>query len=114
MKTETAIFQVIRTPGWVCYGEYETLTEAQAAADAAQQTDADGSVFVHITNLETDTINPRNYSLCEAAPDLLAALIKCNQVLGKSETHCDQTTGLPISPLLIEVRTAIAKANGLL
>ena len=64
-------------------------------------------------NTETDKINPRNYSLCEAAPDLLEVLIKCNQVLGKSETHCDQITGLPISPLLIEVRTAIAKAKGL-
>lgn len=47
-KEETGPFQVIRTPGWVCYGEYPTRDAAQAAATAAQATDTDGSVFVHV------------------------------------------------------------------
>ena len=45
---EAGPFQVIRTPGWVCYGEYTTRAEAQAAADAAQATDESGNVFVHV------------------------------------------------------------------
>ena len=40
-------YQVVRTPGWVVYGEYTTLAAAAAAADAAQKTD-DGNVFVHM------------------------------------------------------------------
>ena len=47
-EAEAGPFEVIRTPGWVCYGEYPTRAAAQAAADAAQGTDADGSVFVHV------------------------------------------------------------------
>lgn len=47
-----ASFQVIRTPGWVVYGEYPTHAEAQAAADAAQKTDDGGNVFVHVKKTE--------------------------------------------------------------
>ena len=53
---EAGPFQVIRTPGWVCYGEYPTRAAAQAAADAAQVTDADGSVFVHVAPATTGKI----------------------------------------------------------
>ncbi len=62
-------------------------------------------------NTETDTIDS-HYTLCEAAPDLLAALEKCNEVFGASPMHCYQPSGEAISPLLIEIRAAIRKAKG--
>ena len=45
--TQGSRIQVVRTPGWVVYGEYTTLAAAAAAAEAAQKTD-DGNVFVHM------------------------------------------------------------------
>jgi len=52
--TNQTNYQVIRTPGWVVYGEYATPAEAQAAADAAQKTDEGGNVFVHIPEYEDE------------------------------------------------------------
>lgn len=53
---------------------------------------------------ETDTINPRNYTLCEAAPDLLAAL---ERIVAFYKRH-----GGDDMPMIEQARAAIAKAKG--
>ena len=56
-----ASFQVVRTPGWVVYGEHTTLAAAQASADAAQKTDDGGNVFVHMEACDERPITMRTH-----------------------------------------------------
>ena len=41
------LFQVVRTPGWVVYGEFSSRERAQAWIDQSETLDEGGSLFVH-------------------------------------------------------------------
>jgi len=52
-----------------------------------------------------------NARLIAAAPELLAALEGAERVLSCKTVHVDEITGEALSPLMIEIRAAIAKAK---
>lgn len=57
---------------------------------------------------ETDTINPRNFTLCEAAPDLLALAER----VARLNPNCAEIGAGMLAQLHADAVAAIAKAKG--